>query len=159
MTKKRHILAKHNWINFKGRDQLLDVFNNIDKNNNGILEASELTEAFSEYVGAEKAKSITDQLLSRVDMNKNGQIDFSEYLLANIKETDFNSRNLKSAFDIFDFDNNETLTSEELFRWLSEFSDGVNDPQIVRNVIEQMDKNGDGAINFDEFCEFMQLHY
>ena len=120
------------------------------------MEAHELAQAFAEYVGAEKAKVMTNQLLERVDMNKNGRIDFSEFLLANInQETDFNKQNLKSVFDIFDFDNNETLTAEELAKWLSELSDTVTDTEIVKNVIKQMDKNGDGAINFDEFAEFM----
>jgi Ca2+-binding EF-hand superfamily protein len=135
------------------------VFNSIDKNNNGILEPEELTEAFSVYVGPEKAKSMTDQLLSKVDMNKNGQIDFSEYFLANIKETDFNPRNLKSAFDIFDFDNNETLTAGELSKWLTEFSGAETDQEVVDSIIQQMDKNGDGAINFYEFLEFMRTQF
>lgn len=150
------MLAKHNWVNFKGREKLLDIFNNIDKNNDGILEAHELTEAFSRYVGSKKAKIMTEKLLQRVDMNKNGRIDFTEFLLANInQETDFNKQNLKSAFDIFDFDNNETLTAEELVKWLSEISDKVSEDEIVEEVIKQMDKNGDGAINFEEFIDFM----
>ena len=99
---------------------------------------------------------MTDQLLRKVDMNKNGRIDFTEFLLANInQETDFNKQNLKSAFDNFDCDNNETLTAEELFKWLSEISDDISDQKIVNKIIKEMDKNGDGAINFEEFIEFM----
>ena len=107
-------------------------------------------------MGPRKAELMTEQLLKRIDINGNGCIDFSEFLLANMnQETDLISGNLKSAFDIYDCDNNETLTAEELGKWLSEYLD--SDPAFVENIISQLDKNGDGAINFDEFCEFMQM--
>jgi len=54
---------------------------------------------------------------------------------------------------MFDKDNSGALSADEIKDVLC-FDSSV-DPQEVMKIIEEVDENGNGEIEFDEFCHMM----
>ena len=59
---------------------------------------------------------------------------------------------LKKAFDVMDTNKDGEVTKEELKTLLSGLGEDVTD-EIVDEMIAIADTNGDGKVNFDEFCK------
>ena len=64
---------------------------------------------------------------------------------------------LKAAFNMFDADGSGKIDSTEINRLLSgdEFKDIYTADQLAEAIAE-VDKNGDGEIDFEEFMEMMK---
>ena len=87
-------------------------------------------------------------------MDGNGAIDFSEWCVATIDKNELLSDdNLREAFDFFDSDNSGTIDANEIGRVL-----GYNlhkERKLWREVVSEVDTNGDGEIDFQEFKSVM----
>ena len=59
---------------------------------------------------------------------------------------------LKKAFDVMDENKDGQVTREELKKLLSGLGEEVTD-EVVEEMINIADENGDGKVNFDEFCK------
>jgi Ca2+-binding EF-hand superfamily protein len=62
---------------------------------------------------------------------------------------------LWSAFKMFDRDNSNTITPDELMAVLDRGSLSTNDPSFWEELVREADTNGDGVIDFAEFVEMM----
>jgi Ca2+-binding EF-hand superfamily protein len=64
---------------------------------------------------------------------------------------------LRTAFDMFDKDKSGKIDVSEIMQLLGE--DGMQDINVTQEqlmkYIEEVDDNGDGEIDFDEFCNMM----
>ena len=61
---------------------------------------------------------------------------------------------IKEAFDLFDTDNSGTIDTEELKQALTNLGiDAKN--QTLQNMMNDIDKNQSGTIDFDEFIQMM----
>ena len=60
-------------------DKLRAVFTSLDKNNDGQLSRSELTDAFNTYYDGNQdlSRKKVDKLMKQIDINKNGLIDYN----------------------------------------------------------------------------------
>lgn len=65
---------------------------------------------------------------------------------------------LKAAFKMFDSDNSGKIDRAELHQLLSgeEFKDVYTEDQM-KKAIAEVDVDGDGEIDFDEFMQMMKL--
>ena len=64
---------------------------------------------------------------------------------------------LRSAFKLFDTDNSGTIDANEIAKLLGgeEFKDVYTTEQL-EEAIKEVDENGDGEIDFDEFMTMMK---
>ena len=85
-------------------NKLKQVFQKFDRNNDGVLERDELLEGYMKLGKTRlEAVKIVSRILDQIDLNKNGTIDYSEFLMANLQQDDIVSQNkLKEAFKLFD---------------------------------------------------------
>ena len=94
----------------------------------------------------EKANAIFD----KADTDGSGNIDFSEWCTATINQNQLlNEGNMRAAFALFDKDGGGTIEAAEIAAILG--TDINSDDGIWREVISEVDQNGDGMIDFDEF--------
>ena len=59
------------------------------------------------------------------------------------------------AFQLFDLDGNGKITFENLKKVAVELGEGLTDEEL-REMIEEADKDGDGAVNQEEFFRIMK---
>ena len=79
-----------------------------------------------------------------------------EFMLATINMQEMlNKDKLRAAFKLFDLDNNGRITIQEI-RQVLRGSDAVTEPVEWRKIINEIDKDKDGEISFNEFNEMMQ---
>ena len=103
-------------------------------------------------------KSIDDyvwtSVVREVDTDGNGEIDYSEFVVATMNEKNLLSNNkLQTAFKMFDKDGGGSISTDEIKQVLS-FGQNL-DEAVVQQIIEQVDKNGDGEISYEEFAAMM----
>lgn len=88
----------------KEKEELTAIFMQLDKDGDGSLTKHELMEGYVKLYGnRERARSEVESLMAAADVDNNGLIDYSEFLLAagNKKEM-LSQANVKQAFDLFD---------------------------------------------------------
>ena len=131
------------------------VFHYLDVNRDGIISGSEITEVLKQEMPLEEAKMYTDMIMENADSDKNGHIDYTEFLRAATKNTKVCTKeNILNAFNYFDEDKNGTIELDELRNALSE--DGITLTQdLISDLMNQADSNGDGKIDLNEFEELL----
>ena len=125
----------------------------IDKDKNGFLSYDEVLGAYKEYYG-DGAEEQVENLFKICDIDKSGQIDFSECLAASVnKATLLQDEKLKAAFDYYDKDGSGSISTEEIKQVIGV---GKNiKKEVWDEVIKEIDENGDGEVQFDEFKTMM----
>ncbi len=66
---------------------LAKTFEALDTNNNGLLSREELLVGFTAQMGAVAAEIEVDRIMSSVDMDANGAIDYTEFIAATVNKT------------------------------------------------------------------------
>ena len=109
-------------------------------------------EPYGEAVGAEEC----DRIFKAVDADGSGEIGLQEFMQACAnRESLLDVESLKVSFAFFDKDRSGSVTTEELKAALG-VGDGKNIEEAVwRDVINEVDANGDGEIDFEEFKAMM----
>jgi calcium-dependent protein kinase len=129
---------------------LKETFMAIDKDGDGKISKKELMEQLIENMTIQEAKSEVDRIMSEIDSDNNGFIDYTEFLKVNI---DFDKlvceQNLKLAFSLFDSDGNGKISPEEIKKIFS--VDSQADENVWKEIIKSIDANGDGEIDLEEF--------
>ena len=85
-------------------NKLKDSFQKFDKNGDGVLERDELIEGYM-LLGKKKeeAVEIVNKIMKEIDINGNGTVDYSEFIMANLNHSDaISNEKLKEAFKLFD---------------------------------------------------------
>ena len=71
-----------NMISQQEEQRLMKVFNSLDTNGDGHLDYDELCTGLTRLYGEEYAVEECDRIFSTIDVDNNGTIEFTEYLLA-----------------------------------------------------------------------------
>lgn len=144
-------------ISQKDTKDLREVFYAMDTNKDGKLSREELLNQFTKTMGAEAADEEVDRIMREVDTDSNGYIDYTEFLKATIDtKTLMSVENMKHAFDAFDKDGSQSISAQELKRMLE--GNATSENEVWRMIIEEVDKNGDGEIDYNEFQAIIFNH-
>ena len=91
-----------------------------------------------------------------VDIDHNNQIDYTEFLAANLDEKIFlKNEKLKEAFRIFDINDNGVIKRDDIIRVLK-LEKLENKNELDDKIIEENDYDKDGKINFLDFVKIMK---
>jgi calcium-dependent protein kinase len=94
---------------------LRDTFSQFDKNGDGKLTAQELKVGIQRIPGCQMTETDVDQLMSVMDSNRNGFIDYTEFIAGCLQSYNYLKENhLKTAFSYYDKDSNGTISLDEL---------------------------------------------
>ena len=146
--------------------ELKNVFQAIDTDNDGSISFNEIINAENSLLkhGGNKIKNADKwtEILRSADLDGNGRIDFGEFLTAAVNHQKIiTTENLKSAFQLFDKDGNGKISIDEFKSALpsSKQSKGRDDPEDDKKwkrIIAEVDTNGDGEIDLQEFGAAME---
>lgn len=136
------------------KEQIDKVFRAMDTNGDGMLSKEEIKNGYAEFFGRSLNDNEIDEMFDKVDTDKSGAIDYSEFVVATMNEKNLLSNNkLQTAFKMFDKDGGGTISTDEIKQVLS-FGQSL-DEEVIQQIIQQVDANGDGEISFDEFAQMM----
>jgi calcium-dependent protein kinase len=94
-----------------------------------------------------------DEVLTHMDVDGSGKIDYSEFTAAVLaKEKLLTEKNLQQAFNTFDVDKTGKISKDDL---KSVLGIGTIVNKHLDTVIKQADKNKDGEISYEEFKTMM----
>ena len=131
-------------------------FQKLDLDNNGLLSVDE----FMSLPGLQQ-NPLAQRVIEILDEDKNGDVDFKEFIqgVSSFSVRGDKSSKLRFAFKIYDIDNDGYISNGELFQVLKLMSGSnlknTQLQQIVDKTILLADKDADGKISFEEFCELV----
>ncbi|XP_077220002.1 calcium-dependent protein kinase 29 [Tasmannia lanceolata] len=132
---------------------LKQMFNNMDTDKSGTITYEELKTGLSR-LGSKLTEAEVKQLMDAADVDKSGSIDYIEFISATMHRHRLEKEeNLFKAFQFFDKDGSGFITRDELRQAMTEY--GMGDDATINEVINDVDTDNDGRINYDEFVAMM----
>ena len=97
-----------------------------------------------------------DKIWQKLNLKEDQEIGLTEWLTMAIdRETLCTQENMEKAFNYFDTDQGGSITPDELKEKLR-IQEGGSDAQIWKEIIDEVDQNGDKEIDMNEFCQMMK---
>merc|ERR1712111_220301 len=99
-------------------------------------------------------------LLAEVDEDGSGEIEFAEFcqlcatFLVEDPPLEEMKKELKDAFRIYDTEGQGFITNDTLREIITELLAPLTDEELD-GIVEELDEDGSGSMDFDEFCEMM----
>lgn len=136
-------------------EDLEHVFRKFDVNGDGKISSSELGSIMGS-LGQPATDEELNEMIREVDADGDGYINLDEFIELNTKDIDPNEvlENLKDAFSVFDLDGNGSITAEELHNVMASLGEECSLVEC-KKMIDGVDNDGDGMINFEEFKVMM----
>merc|ERR1712087_978283 len=134
-------------------------FDLFDTKKQDYLSADELGEIMRAMGFRPTEEELVD-LVNEIDEDGSGQIEFAEFcqlcatFLVEDPDIETMKKELKDAFRIYDKEGQGFITTETLRGLIGELLAPLTDEEL-EGTIEELDEDGSGSMDFDEFCEMM----
>merc|ERR1712114_167349 len=125
----------------------------------GFLSADDLDDILR-GMGFRPSKEELKAILEEIDEDGSGEIEFAEFcqlcakFLVEDPDIETLKRELKAAFRIYDKNGEGFITMDTLRGLISELLKPLSQ-QELDGIIDELDEDGSGTMDFDEFCEMM----
>ncbi|CAD8184760.1 unnamed protein product [Paramecium octaurelia] len=137
------------------KQELLQQFQALDLNGDGRLSKEELVIGYSKVMSYTDAELEVNKLMKYIDQDKNGSIDYSEFVLATFNKVKLiEDSRLEQAFRIFDKDGSGSISIDEI-KGIFGCNDAAVSDEVWKELLAEVDANGDGSISFQEFKEII----
>merc|ERR1712232_408338 len=155
--KKAALQIIANQLNEEQIKALRDTFMSLDANGDGKLTINEMKDGIKK-AGLKEIPPDLQQIMEDIDSDGSGVIDYTEFLAATLdKRTYLKEDVCWSAFRVFDRNGDGKISQQELKEVLGDGS--VTDTLgkgLVESLMSEVDANGDGVIDFEEFMAMMK---
>lgn len=152
-----HHLLKNDDINV-----IRQCFKILDTDNDGLLSKEELIEGLKNVMTKTEAEAEASNIFHNLDVKNDACIKYEDFIKASISKDELISdRNLKTVFAMMDKEKTGKISKENLKLFFinnnfsSKESIETKDDDLFTKFISEMDLNGDGFLNFNEFKRLM----
>ncbi|RLN49631.1 hypothetical protein BBJ29_010143 [Phytophthora kernoviae] len=142
---KQHLASRR--TSTVNMDMFKEAFALFDKDESGCIDRNELRSMML-ALGQQLSSSEIDGIMQVADADGDGKISFTDGALT--------SGDLKAAFETFDANHDGFISSNELEHILHVLGNKRIGRDEIYKIIQAADKNDDGKIDYDEFCDLMQ---
>merc|ERR1712241_1553746 len=110
-------------------------------------------------MGMKVKPSALREIIEDIDEDGSGLLEFAEFCQLAAKflveeDEEALKKELKEAFRIYDKEGNGYISTDTLKEILKELDNKLTEDDI-NNIIEEVDEDGSGTLDFDEFMEMM----
>ena len=138
--------------------EIKDLFLAFDINHNGVLCKEDFINCLMNNENCKKFlnKESAEEIFNGIDLNKNGEISYTEFLAAYLsKKIYLKDKLLKEAFHYFSQVDADIITKNEIFNC---FNLEINNDtkEIAEKLIEKNDFDKDGKIDYKDFYRMMK---
>lgn len=141
-------------VSSKDISHLKKVFETIDKNGDGNITMKELKDGLKDVKNRDELIAI----MEGADTDSSGAINYTEFIAATMEQNMYlKEENLRNAFKMFDKDGSGKISIEEMKQALGAgVDDQTQDDEEWNKLIDEVDIDGDGEIDFEEFISMMR---
>ncbi|XP_064622600.1 EF-hand calcium-binding domain-containing protein 7-like [Lineus longissimus] len=134
---------------------LRKAFALYDKDGDGTVSTREL-KTILRAIGYSPSEAELQDMIHEQDPDGDGYLTFHDFahLIAQRKNSENTEEELLAAFRVFDRDRDGHISSEELRTVMRKMGDVMTEEEI-EDMITEIDVNGDGEIDYNEFLEMM----
>ena len=146
----------HNLTSKEDCEFLREVFIIFDENGSGNLTKDQLIKGLNNVLSPEESKKEVNRLMSIIDVDGNGFIEYEEFLRAGLnKEKIITKENLETSFKLYDINKRGKINAQELGIVLGQ-GDESHGESVWQELIDEADIDKDGEINFNDFKTIME---
>jgi Ca2+-binding EF-hand superfamily protein len=137
---------------------LRKAFESFDAQKTGSISTETVAEILR-LMGQPFNKQILEEMIEEVDEDKSGRLEFEEFIILAAKfiveeDEEALQKELKEAFRLYDKEGNGFIPTSCLKEILRELDDQLSDADLD-GMINEIDSDGSGTVDFDEFMEMM----
>ena len=132
-----------------------EAFNLFDKDGNGFINTDELA-SLLRSLGQNNTEAELQEIISEVDIDGNGSIDFPEFLTImarKMKENNNKDEEIHEIFKVFDKEGNGFISVAELSHVMISLGEEITEEE-VKEMIKEADIDGDGQVSYEDFKKF-----
>ena len=98
-----------------------------------------------------------ENMISEVDADRSGTIEFNEFLIMMNKTINENEeeQNMGIPFNLIDKHSNEKITSEDFKHFMHSMGEKIDNPDLIDEIFAEFGFHGDGSLTMDEFQRLM----
>jgi len=142
-------------VSKKEKETIDKLFRSMDTDSDGKLRKEEVKVGYKAIFGKELSEDDVEYLYSHVDMNGDGIIEYSEFVVAAVNEDILlRDENLHKAFQMFDKDKDGFISRGDLVKVMNSFGGTVSDV-VIDKIMNQIDRDNSGRISFEGFRDSM----
>ncbi|XAR72894.1 hypothetical protein NMG60_11019684 [Bertholletia excelsa] len=160
MLSRRKVLRKSSsllsfWNNSyePNQDEMKRVFDKFDSDKDGKISPDDYRAMLVALKKGNMLKYVA-QIFEVADLDRDGFIDFKEFIDVHRRDGGVKAADIKSAFRTIDSDKNGKITAEEVFELLKRLGEECSLPEC-RRMVRAVDANGDGVVDLDDFVYMM----
>ncbi|KAF6206926.1 hypothetical protein GE061_018162 [Apolygus lucorum] len=137
---------------------LKKAFDAFDRDHSGSI-PTDMVADILRLMGQPFNKKILDELIEEVDADKSGRLEFEEFITLAAKfiveeDDEAMQKELREAFRLYDKEGNGYIPTSCLKEILHELDEQLTNEELDM-IIEEIDSDGSGTVDFDEFMEMM----
>ncbi|KAJ9591707.1 hypothetical protein L9F63_001735 [Diploptera punctata] len=137
---------------------LRKAFDAFDREKSGSISCN-MVEEILRLMGQPFNRRTLEELIDEVDADKSGRLEFDEFVTLAAKfiveeDAEAMEKELREAFRLYDKEGNGYIPTSCLREILRELDEQLT-PDELDMMIEEIDADGSGTVDFDEFMEMM----
>ncbi|KAK0082348.1 hypothetical protein PV326_007228 [Microctonus aethiopoides] len=139
---------------------LRKAFDSFDREKSGSI-PTDMVADILRLMGQPFNKKILDELIDEVDADKSGRLEFDEFVTLAAKfiveeDAEALEKELREAFRLYDKEGNGYIPTTCLREILRELDDQLTDEELDI-MIEEIDSDGSGTVDFDAYVNFSEF--
>jgi len=139
-------------------EMLKKAFDMFDKEKKGSINTN-MVATILRTLGQQFVESELKELIQEIDVDGSGELEFDEFLALTSRflveeDSEAMQEELREAFRMYDKEGNGYINVRDLREILRALDDNLTEDELDE-MITEIDTDGSGTVDFDEFMEMM----